>query len=245
MRAIKGLAMQLQLQLLGYPSHQERRRPSSSEAIGGAVAIVNLARRALMLVGMSQEEAKQLGVLPSQRWRIFGYCRPRLTSPRQAPDAEWYELRSVSYPMQNRPPTPAVTECRRLLGQRSVGRQQAGFEMSAVEKAVLEVVDAGKLVDGIRVPYSPNKTGAANARGLTDDALAAIRKALGPEMSPEDLSALLDQAVSELKAKGVLVDIEIKDGRFRRGRGLSVEWGNWAAEQPKNPQRDKRRSTEG
>ena len=51
-------------------------------------------------------------------------------------------------------------------------------------------------------------------------------------MSPEDLSALLEQAIAELKAKGVLKDVEIKDGRFRRGRGLAVEWdnGRWAAE---------------
>ena len=64
-------------------------------------------------------------------------------------------------------------------------------------------------------------------------------------MSPEDLSALLEHAIAELKAKGVLKDVEIKDGRFRRGRGLAVDWGNWAAEHADEPAENDGVSTEG
>ena len=48
---------------------------------------------------------------------------------------------------------------------------------------------------------------------------------------------MLDQAISNLKASGGLVEVEIERGRFRRGRGLSVDWGKtaWAAEHTEEP----------
>ena len=71
MRAIKGLAMRYNCSFLIVHHTKKGGDLTSSEAIGGAVAIVNLARRALMLAAMSQEEAKRLAVLPSKRWRYF------------------------------------------------------------------------------------------------------------------------------------------------------------------------------
>ena len=233
MRAIKELAIRYNCSFLVIHHTKKGGDLHSSEAIGGAVAIVNLARRALMLVGMSQDEAKKLAVLPSKRWRYFRLLSAKANLAPPASDDEWYELRSVELPNPEPPTYPHGDGVQAIAkATLSAGGGNSGVDMSSVEKAVLEVVDAGKLVGGTRVPYSPNKTGAANARGLTDDALAAIRQAVGLQTSPADLLAVLDQAISNLKVSGGLVEAEIESGRFRRGRGLSVDWGNtpWAAE---------------
>ena len=215
MRAIKELAISYNCSFLVIHHTKKGGDLHSSEAIGGAVAIVNLARRALMLVGMSQEDAKHLAVMPSQRWRYFRVLSAKANLAPPASNDEWYELRSVELPNAEPPTYPRGDGVQAIAKAiLPAGGGNGGVEISAVEKAVLEVVDEGKLVDGSRVPYSPNKTGAANARGLTDDALAAIRQAVGLQMSPADLLAMLDQAVSNLKASGGLVELKSTEGVF-------------------------------
>jgi hypothetical protein len=39
-----------------------------------------------------------------------------------------------------------------------------------------------------------------------------------------DLNAAVTRAISDLKADGALIETNIKGGRFRRGRGLGVDW---------------------
>jgi hypothetical protein len=206
---------------------------TSSEAIGGAVAIVNLARRALMLSAMSQEEAKKLAVLPSQRWRYFRLLSAKANLAPPDPATEWYELRSQTLP-NAQPPTYPTGDGVQAIARATFAPacSQAGLNMLAIEKAILDIVDAGKVLGGSRVPYSPNRTGAANARGLMDDALNAIRQSVGQNVSAEDLADLFERAMTSLKLSGALVEIEIASGRFRRGRGLSVDWTNtpWTAE---------------
>ena len=167
MRAIKELAIRYNCSFLVIHHTKKGGDLHSSEAIGGAVAIVNLARRALMLVGMSQDEAKKLAVLPSKRWRYFRLLSAKANLAPPASDDDWYELRSVELPNPEPPTYPHGDGVQAIAkATLSAGGGNSGVDMSSVEKAVLEVVDAGKLVGGTRVPYSPNKTGAANARGL-------------------------------------------------------------------------------
>ena len=199
----QGTGHQIQLQLLGYPSHQERRRPSQFRSDWGCCshrqprpprthACRHVTRRSQTPRAFCRANA---GV-------ILGCCQRRLTSHRQLLNDEWYELRSVELPNPE-PPTYPHGDGVQAIAKATLpaGGGNGGVDMSAVEKAVLDVVDAGKLVDGTRVPYSPNKTGAANARGLTDDALAAIRQAVGHQTSPAGPAC--DARSSHLKPEGV------------------------------------------
>lgn len=84
------------------------------------------------------------------------------------------------------------------------------------------------------MPYSPNVSGAHNARALIDDAMVAVQAATAPrQWHDADLRAAVTRAVNDLRAERVLIDTEIKSGRFRRGLGLSVGWDKtpWKAEQ--------------
>ena len=75
------------------------------------------------------------------------------------------------------------------------------------------------------MPYSPNLSGAHNARALINDAMVAAQAATAPRTWHDaDLNAAVTRAISELKAEGAIIDVEIKSGRFRRRRGLSVDW---------------------
>ena len=95
-----------------------------------------------------------------------------------------------------------------------------------IKKAILDLVDQGKSVGTERVPYSPNLSGAHNARALINDAMVAAQAATAPRSWHDaDLNATVTRAISDLKAEGALIDIEIKSGRFRRGLGLDVDWG--------------------
>ena len=209
MKAIKGLAMQYNCCFLVIHHTKKGGDLGSSEAIGGAVAIVNLARRALMLACMSKDEAKERGVLPSQRWRYFRVLSAKANLAPPGSDSDWFELRSITLPNAEPPTYPTGDGVQAVARASLVSPSQATGFMPAVEKAVLELVDAGKVLAGIRVPYSPYKTGAANSRGLTDDALSAIREVVGQHVPAVDLSELLDRSSSNLRRSGALVDTEI------------------------------------
>jgi len=77
--------------------------------------------------------------------------------------------------------------------------------LPSVEKVILDVVDAGKIINGTREPYSPSTAGASNARALKGDAILAARRVLGSQMPEKDIAAGVSAAVSELLAKGGLV----------------------------------------
>jgi hypothetical protein len=53
--------------------------------------------------------------------------------------------------------------------------------------------------------------------------MAAVRAATAPREWPaDDLKAVITGVIKKMKAEGLLVEEEIKNGRFRRGRGLAV-----------------------
>ena len=75
------------------------------DAIGGASAIVNQARVALMLARMTAEESKNFkGVLPSEVWRYFRIVDAKTNLAPPAASTQWYQL--VSHELPNaEPPT--------------------------------------------------------------------------------------------------------------------------------------------
>ena len=227
MRAIKRLAGKYDCAFLVIHHTRKGGDLSSAEAIGGASAIVNLARRAVMVVPMSEEEAKALGVLPSRRWRYLKLVPAKSNLAPPTTEVDWYELRSVTLPNAEIPIYPSGDSVQAIgIAQLPSGCGSFGLDMPAVKKAILDVVDAGKLISGTREPYSPSMAGAANARGLTPDVIAAARKVVGQGMPEKDVRAVVAAAVKELMANGALVILDPIGGKgpYRKCKGLAVDW---------------------
>src|SRR5262249_15630945 len=202
---------------------------------GGASAIVNLARRANMVVPMTAEEARELSLLPSQRAGFFKTvpCKSNL-APRSG-DVDWYELCNVELPNPE-PPTY-------MLGDRvqAVVRVKLPLLNSPlasdepiIRRAILDTIEKGKMIDGTVYPYSPNITGAQNQRALLDDAMAAVANSTAPrQWHAGDLRSIVERTIKSLKSDGWLIETTITGaGRFRRGAALQVDWDRtpWAEE---------------
>jgi hypothetical protein len=232
MRALKRLANKFDCAILLLHHTRKGGDLSHAEAIGGASAIVNLARRAIMAVPMTTEEATKLGVLPSERSSYFKTVTSKSNLAPNTPDTPWYKLCNITLPNPE-PPTylsgdgvQAVTRVRLpLFTKASTG------DDNKIRRAILDTIDGGKIIDGQPFQYSPNITGAKNERALVDDAMTAAEAATVPHVWLEpDLRAVVTRAIGALKTDGWIVEEEIKAGRFRRGRALRVQWARtpWA-----------------
>ena len=71
MRELKTLAAKFTCAVLIVHHNRKGGDAGSAESISGAAAIVNLARHAIMPVPMTEKEAEQFGVLPSDRFRFL------------------------------------------------------------------------------------------------------------------------------------------------------------------------------
>jgi len=225
MRALKRLATKFDCAFLILHHTRKGGDLTSAEAIGGASAIVNLSRRALMAVPMTAEEAPRLGLLPSERSAYFKITASKSNLAPRSDDGAWYRLCSITLPNSEPPTYPSGD------GVQAVKRVSLPLVMNAAEsadqqkilRAILDVVGRGKVVGGEIVPYSPTVTGAKNERALIDDAMVAVQAATAPRTWLDaDLRAATTRAIDSLKSAGALVEEEIKGGRFRRGRGLKV-----------------------
>jgi len=243
MRALKRLAGKFNCAVLILHHTRKGSVSGDVEGISGASALANLSRRALMAAPMTAEEGKLLGVLPSELGAYFKVVVAKANLAPRSADVAWYRLDSVELPNAEPPiylhgdRVQAVTRVRLPLQ----GGSSAIAEDQAIRQAIVAVVDGGKmLADGTTAPYSPSSSGAKNQRGLFDDAMAAAGKVVSQQRSLEDLKAIVERAIGSLKVDGSLVDEEIKsDARFRRGRGLRVDWGRVPAEwrpAPKTPE---------
>jgi AAA domain/Primase C terminal 2 (PriCT-2) len=226
MRSLKRLANKFDCAILLLHHTRKGGDLSSAEAVGGASAIVNLARRALMAVPMTAEEAPKLGLLPSER---FGYFKVTASKSNLAPASDnvpWYKLDSVTLPNPE-PPTYMSGDGVQAVVRVHLPRvsQASPSNDLAIRRAILDTVARGKSIDGQSVPYSPNTTGAKNQRSLLEDAISAAAAASAPrQWSPGDLEVVVKRAIDAMKTECWLSEKEIEAGRFRRGRGLKVSW---------------------
>jgi len=85
-----------------------------------------------------------------------------------------------------------------------------------IQKAILTIVDHGKLIDGERYPYSPNVTGGRNERAILDDVTTAVAEATAPrQWPPRDLRVVVHAAIEKMRKDGWLYEEKIKKDRFR------------------------------
>jgi AAA domain len=202
----------------------------NAEDISGASAIVNLARRAIMPVPMTEKEARQLGVLPSERFRYFKLIDAKSNFAPRSADSPWYRLHSVDLPNAEPPVYPHGDSVQAIvrLNLSALQAAPATTDDQKIRNAILDQIHHGKTIDGQPYPYSPSLAGANNERALLDDAVAAVRNATAPrQWHPDDLKAVITRTIKQMKNEGLLdvknmEELMTKPGRFRKGRGLAV-----------------------
>jgi hypothetical protein len=242
MRRLKALAVMFDCAMLVV--HHTRKGRSTgddpaeeAERIGGAAAIVNLARRAIMPVTMTNAETKAYpSVLPSERFKYFKLADVKSNLAPLSAEAPWYELATVDLPNAEPPTYPhgdRVQAVKRARLTRQKAGSPLGSEQLAIRFELMKLVDRGVTIDGETVPYSPNSTGKNNQRAILDTAMAAVERATPDrEWLSRDLRASIERELEALKQEGCVVVEEIKTGRFRRGHGLQPVWERtpWAKE---------------
>jgi hypothetical protein len=225
-RALKALAAEFDCAILIVHHTRKNAEAGTADAISGAASIVNLARRAIMPVTVSAEEATTLGILPSERLRHFKLIDAKSNLAPRSTDVPIYRLHSVELPNAEPPTYPFGDNVQAVARVRLPLQASAAASMDdqKIRRAILDLVACGKVIDGKVYLYSPNTTGAKNVRSILDDAVAAARSATAPrQWAPGDLEAVVATTIKKLQEDGTLVSGEITGtGRFRRGQGLQV-----------------------
>jgi hypothetical protein len=231
MRSLKARAIEFNCAILVVHHTRKNGEAGAADAISGAASIVNLARRAIMPVTLSKDEAMEMGILLSERLRYFKLVDAKSNLVVRTVDPTLYHLHSIALPNAEPPIYPygdnvqAVTRVHLPLQNSGTGSN----DQEKIRQAILNVVDRGKEIDGRSYPYSPSAAGADNTRALLPDAIAAAQAATAPrQYSRGDLEALVKRAIKDLQREGVLVSRPVKDlvqdaGKFRKAQGLTVE----------------------
>jgi hypothetical protein len=243
MRKLKALAVKFDCAML-IVHHTRKGRSTGddpadeAERIGGAAAIVNLARRAIMPVTMTETETKAYpgSVLPSERFKYFKLADVKSNLAPLSAEAPWYELASVELPNAEPPIYPngdRVQAVKRARLTRQKAGSPLGAEQLAIRYELMKLVDRGVTIDGETAPYSPNSTGNNKKRAILEDAMAAVQQATPDrEWFSRDLRATVERELEALKHEGWVVVEKIDKGRFRRSHGLRAVWERtpWAKE---------------
>ena len=145
-------------------------------------------------------------------------------------DCPWYKLESITLPNAEPPTYPKGDNVQAVVRVNlSHIQKPADQDDQKIRRAILDVVAAGKLIGGSSELYSPSMSGAKNDRALIPDTMAAVQNVTPTRTwHADDLEAVVRRAIDALKSEGALIEEEIKGGRYRRGRGLKVEWSRTA-----------------
>jgi hypothetical protein len=208
---------------------------TSANAISGASAIKDLARRAIMPVTMTDDERRRFGVLPSERRQYFKLVDAKSNLAPLAGET-WYKLENQQLPNAEPPIYPHGDRVQAVV-RANLTPLRASFAADpgqlSIRFELLKLIDRGLKLDGETVPYSPNSTGKNKMRAILEEAVAAVERVFGDrEYSPSDLRAVAERELEALKHEGWVVVEPIKKGRFRRSQGLHPVWERtpWAKE---------------
>jgi AAA domain/Primase C terminal 2 (PriCT-2) len=190
------------------------------DAIGGASAIVNQARVALMMARMTPEESKTFkGALPSEAWRYFRVVDAKTNLAPPAASTQWYQL--VSHELPNAAP-PIYTK---------------GDGVQVVDKldrAKLSASPLGSVTDDIAKrailkaassadpPFAPTARGGSD-RYIVRHVLGTVRQATGMDWPDRDLTKHVGSLVQEMMALGWIYVTEVKVAGNKR-KGVMVNW---------------------
>jgi hypothetical protein len=231
MRKLKSLAIKHNCAILVVHHNKKGGERDDQESISGAAAIVNLARCAIMPVPMTKEEATAFGVLPSERFQYFRLVNAKPNFTPKSEDSPWYQLRSIEIPNAE-PPLYDYGDNVQAVARVTLPLPKTAAEAAndqKIQQAILDLVERGKLIDGVRYPYSANVTGARNMRAVLDDAMTAVKDATPLRPRPwhsDDLRAVVHAAIDRMKVEGRLFEGTIEKDRFRGSSALYVKRSN-------------------
>jgi hypothetical protein len=235
MRELKKVAIKYNCAILIVLHTRKGGDLTTADAISGASAIKDLARRAIMPVTMTDAEAKAFGILPSERRQYFKLVDAKSNLAPLSGET-WYKLENQELPNAEPPTYPRGDRVQAVVRVKltpSKASSAAGPEQQSIRFEILKLIDRGLTIDGEMVPYSPNSTGKNKMRAILDEAVAAVKRVSGDrEYSPSDLRAVAERELEALKHEGWVVVETIKKGRFRRSQGLRPVWERtpWAKE---------------
>jgi hypothetical protein len=227
MRNLKGIAAKNRCAVIIVHHTRKGGDAGNVEAISGAAAITNLARRAIMPAPLTDADSR-LGILPSERPQYFKLVDAKSNLVPRGVDVPLYRLLGVELPNPEPPLYPNGDNVQAITRVVLPTQSGANPDDLKIELAIAEIVGRGKEIDGQAYPYSPSLAGANNERGLLPDAMDAVEKATAPrQWLPGDLKAVTDAAIKRMKADGRIVVGAMKDlmpnpGRFRKAAGLKV-----------------------
>jgi hypothetical protein len=235
MRELKKVALKCKCAVLIVLHTRKGGDLATADAISGASAIKDLARRAIMPVTMTDDEAKAFGILPSERRQYFKLVDAKSNLAPLSGET-WYKLENQELPNAE-PPTYQHGDRVQAVVRKNLTPSKTssagGPEQLSIRFEILKLIDRGLTIDGEIVPYSPNSTGKNKMRAILDEAMAAVKRvSVDREYSQSDLRALAERELEALKHEGWAVVEAIKKGRFRRSQGLRPVWERtpWAKE---------------
>ena len=228
-RELKRLATKFDCAVLVIHHTRKGAEDGNAEAISGASAIVNLARRAIMPAPMTVDDAKALLIPAEDRFRYFKLVDAKSNLAPRAAQSPWYRLHSVTIPNPEPPVYPFGDSVQAVQRVNLVQAANRSTDDQMVRGAILAVIQRGKMIDGDYYPYSPTPAGAKNQRALLDDAKDAIAAATAPRQWQDGhLKAVAEGTIRKMKSEGLIVEKDLNElkpnqKRFRKGRGLTIE----------------------
>ena len=155
------------------------------DAIGGASAIVNQARVALMLARMTAEESKNFkGVLPSEVWRYFRIVDAKTNLAPPAASTQWYQL--VSHELPNAaPPTYTKGDGVQVVDKLDRAKLSASPLGSVTDDIAKRAIL--KAASSANPPFAPTARGGSD-RYIVRHILGTVRQATGMHWSDRDLT---------------------------------------------------------
>jgi len=201
---------------------------TNTDAIGGASAIVNQARVAMMIARMTAEEAKNFkGILSSEMWRYFRIVDAKTNLAPPTSNAQWYQL--VSHELPNTaPPTYVQGDGVQVVDKVDPIQLNtspvAGVTDDAAKRAILKAAHSAD------PPFSPSSRGGSD-RYIVRRVLGAVRQATGMDWADRDLTKHVESLVREMMSVGWLRVEDVKvGGNKRQGVGVNYALTPWAHE---------------
>jgi AAA domain/3'-5' exonuclease/Primase C terminal 2 (PriCT-2)/Bifunctional DNA primase/polymerase, N-terminal len=198
------------------------------DAIGGASAIVNQARVAIMVARMTEEEAKKFkGILSSELWRYFRIVDAKTNLAPPTSNAQWYQL--VSYELPNKaPPTYANGDGVQVVDKVDPAQINASPVGSGVDdvakRAILKVAHSAD------PPFSPSARGGSD-RYIVPQVLDAVRQATRLDWPERDMTKHITSLVQEMMSAGWLYVKEVKvAGNKRKGVLVNYPSTPWSGD---------------
>lgn len=224
MAQLKALAVRGDFALL-ILHHFKKGSDGSAEAVGGASAIVNFARAAFSVAGMSDREAGAFGILPSERWRHLRVTDLKVNLAPPANEADWLTLSSVTLPNAEPPTYPHGESVQAVVSfvPPPVGAAAAAT-LDATQRATVEAEFIRRVREaeeaGCPLYISPQGAQAAKQAPAVDILADVLRGVI--QRPSADCGRLAVPILTDLMVRGVVVTEQVKLAGRRPRQGMIV-----------------------